>query len=318
MIPDKNIHNAGARKEPEVDSLGALNAFVRAAEARSFTEAAAQLGVSPSAVGKAIARLENRLNVRLFHRSTRSVTLTPEGSLFLERCRRIFCEVEAAETELMQTQEAPRGKLRVSLPMAGMLLMPTLTAFMRAYPDVEIDLDFSDRLVDVIDEGFDAVVRTGEIGDSRLMTRLIGTYHPVLVGSPAYFETHRTPRTPQELSHHLCLHHRFPSTGKLEPWPLAHDGSPLNIDLPKTAVSNALEPLIHMAEQGLGIACLPDFTVREQLAAGALVAVLEGHLIQCGSYRVLWPSSRHLSPKLRVFVDFMAANLFAPVRPSAQ
>lgn len=293
-----------------MDSLGALNAFVQAADARSFTEAATQLGVSPSAVGKAIARLEERLSVRLFHRSTRSVTLTPEGTLFLERCRRIFCEIEAAEAELVQSQEAPRGKLRVSLPMAGMLLMPTLAAFMRAYPEVEIDLDFSDRMVDVIGEGFDAVVRTGEIGDSRLMTRQLGTFHPYLVASPAYVEKHGMPTQAQDLEHHHCLHHRFPSTGKLEPWPLVLNGVALDVDVPVTAVSNALEPLIHLAEEGLGIACLPDFTVRRQMREGTLVPVLENRLRRCGTYRILWPSSRHLAPKLRVFVDFMAANLF--------
>ena len=293
-----------------MDSLGALNAFVQAADARSFTEAATQLGVSPSAVGKAIARLEGRLSVRLFHRSTRSITLTPEGTLFLERCRRIFCEIEAAEAELVQSQEAPRGKLRVSLPMAGMLLMPTLTAFMRAYPEVEIDLDFSDRMVDVIEEGFDAVVRSGEIGDSRLMTRQLGTFHPYLVASPDYFERHGKPEAPADLEQHHCLHHRFPSTGKLEPWPLVQDGAELNVNVPVTAVSNALEPLIHMAEEGLGIACLPNFTVRRQMREGTLVSVLDNQLRRCGTYRILWPSSRHLAPKLRVFVDFMAANLF--------
>ena len=137
-----------------MDSLGALNVFVQAAEARSFTIAGRQLGVSSSAVGKAVARLEARLGVRLFHRSTRAITLTPEGAMFLERCRRIFCEMEAAELELSQTRAHPSGVLRVSLPLVGMLMMPTLSAFMRAWPDVELDLDFTDRLVDVIEEGF--------------------------------------------------------------------------------------------------------------------------------------------------------------------
>jgi DNA-binding transcriptional LysR family regulator len=134
-----------------MDSLGALNAFVQAAEARSFTIAGRQLGVSSSAIGKAVARREERLGVRLFHRSTRSVTLTAEGALFLERCRRIFSEIKAAELELSQTHEAPRGTLRVSLPLAG-TLMPTLVGFMRAYPEIVLDLDFSDRVVDVIEE----------------------------------------------------------------------------------------------------------------------------------------------------------------------
>src|ERR1700749_1905598 len=125
-----------------MDSLGSLNACVQAAEARSFTVAGRQLGVSSSAIGKAVARMEERLGARLFHRSTRSVTLTAEGALFLERCRRIFAEIDAAELELSQTRKAPRGTLRVSLPLAGTLVMPNLVAFMGAYPEIMLDLDF--------------------------------------------------------------------------------------------------------------------------------------------------------------------------------
>ena len=130
--------------------------------------------------------MEERLRVRLLHRSTRSITLTAEGALFLEHCRRIFSEIEAAEIELSQTHEAPRGTLRVSLPLIGILMMPTLVAFMRAYPEIILDLDFSDRVVDVIEEGFDAVVRFAEISDSRLMSRALGTYRRRLVAAPAY------------------------------------------------------------------------------------------------------------------------------------
>ncbi|WP_163864475.1 LysR family transcriptional regulator [Myxococcus eversor] len=295
-----------------MDSLGSLNAFVQAADARSFTLAGRQLGVSSSAIGKAIARLEERLGVRLFHRSTRTITLTPEGSLFLERCRRIFCEIEAAELELAQTQGAPRGRLRVSMPIVGMLMMPTLSAFMRAYPDIELDLDFSDRLVDVIDEGFDGVVRAGEVSDSRLMARVLGTFRLTLVGSPDYLARKGTPRKPEDLKSHACLHHRFASNGKLERWPLRRGRKEL--ELPTTAVVNTIEPLIFMAEQGLGITCLPDFAIRRQLADGSLVTVLEQHSQHQGTFRMLWPSSRYLSPKLRVFVDFMAKHLFAGSR----
>jgi DNA-binding transcriptional LysR family regulator len=291
-----------------MDSLGSLNAFVQAAEARSFTTAGRQLGVSSSAIGKAIARLEGRLGVRLFHRSTRAIALTSEGALFLERCRRIFCEIEAAELEIAQTQGAPRGKLRVSLPLAGMLMMPTLSAFMRAYPEIELDLDFSDRLVDVIDEGFDGVVRAGEVNDSRLMTRMLGTFRLVLVGSPDYFGLRGVPQKPGDLTSHACLHHRYATSGKLEPWPLRRGRK--DIDLPMTAIANTIEPVIYMAEQGHGIACLPDFAIRRQLEEGKLVAVLDDHVHHEGAFRMLWPSSRYLSPKLRVFVDFMAQNLF--------
>ncbi|QNA85877.1 LysR family transcriptional regulator [Sphingomonas sp. So64.6b] len=292
-----------------MDSLGALNAFVQAAEARSFTGAGRHLGVSSSAIGKAVARLEERLGVRLFHRSTRSITLTPEGARFLERCRRIFSEMEAAEQEIAQTQGVPRGRLRISMPLAGMLMMPTVSAFMRAYPEVELDLDFTDRLVDIIDEGFDGVVRAGEVSDSRLMSRTLGVFRLKLVASPGYLAMRGTPQRPEALIDHACLQHRFATNGKLESWPLA--AGVKEIDLPNTAVVNTIEPLIHMAEQGLGIACLPDFALRRQFRDGTLVAVLEPYVQHQGVFRMLWPSSRHLSPKLRVFVDFMAQNLFA-------
>lgn len=294
-----------------MDSLSSLNAFARAAEARSFTVAGRQLGVSSSAIGKAVARLEERLGVRLFHRSTRTITLTPEGTCFLERCRRIFCEIEAAELELAQTQGAPRGKLRVSLPLAGMLMMPALSAFMRAYPEIELDLDFTDRLVDVIDEGFDAVVRAGEVSDSRLMTRTLGAFRLKLVGAADYFALRGIPQKPDDLKSHACLHHRYATSGKLERWPLRRGRKDIEIDLPTTAVANTIEPLICMAEQGFGIACLPDFAIRRQLEEGILVAVLNPYTHHSGTFRMLWPSSRYLSPKLRVFVDFMAQNLFS-------
>ncbi|MGF6229612.1 DNA-binding transcriptional LysR family regulator [Inquilinus ginsengisoli] len=287
------------------DSLGALDAFVRAAEARSFTAAGRQLGVSSSAIGKAVARLEQRLGVRLLHRSTRSVTLTPEGALFLERCRRIFSEIETAETELAQTQGTPRGRLRVSLPLAGMLMMPTLGAFMQAYPEIELDLDFTDRLVDVIEEGFDAVIRAGEVSDSRLMSRFLGVFRLQLVAAPGYLARRGVPRSPEELTGHACLQHRFATSGKFEPWPLRGE-----VALPSTAVANTIEPLIALAEQGLGIACLPDFAIRRQIEEGRLAVVLADHTAHEGVFRLLWPSSRYPSPKLRVFVDFLARHLF--------
>ncbi len=292
-----------------MDSLGALNVFVRVTETRSFTGAASRLGVSPSAVGKAIARLEAQLGTRLFHRSTRSVALTAEGGLLLDRCRRIFAEIDALTGELSASQEAPRGRLRVSFPLVGMLLMPTLSAFMRAYPEIELDLDFTDRIVDVIEEGFDAVVRTGEVSDSRLMTRSLGAFEHRVVGSPAYFEQHGTPRSPEDLAGHACLQHRYPSTGKLERWPLYRDEVFVGDGLPTAVTASTLEPLIYLAEQGQGVTCVPLFSVRAQLASGALVCVLEPFLKSAGMFRVVWPSNRLLTPKVRALVDFLAAEL---------
>jgi DNA-binding transcriptional LysR family regulator len=298
-----------------MDSLGSLNAFVRAAEARNFTVAGRQLGVSSSAIGKAVARMEERLGVRLLHRSTRSITLTAEGARFLERCRRIFAEIEAAELELSQTHETPRGTLRVALPLAGMLMMPTLVAFMRAYPEITLDLDFSDRVVDVIEEGFDAVVRFADAGDTRLMSRALGIYRRRLVASPAYLAAKGVPQTPDDLKAHACLRHMFPTSRRFERWPLHAD---IESELPKTVVASTLEPLIYMAEQGMGIAYLPDFAINRQLREGLLVPVLDDYTDRSGPLRVLWPSSRQLAPKLRAFVDFLAANLVPSVEGEAK
>ncbi|QIB36046.1 LysR family transcriptional regulator [Ancylobacter pratisalsi] len=298
-----------------MDKMAGLSAFLQAAETRSFVAAGRQLGVSASAVGKAVARLEERLGVRLFHRSTRSITLTPEGSLFRDRCRKIVCEIEAAELELAQTREAPRGKLRVSLPLIGMLMMPAVMAFMRAYPEIEVDLDFTDRLVDVIDEGFDAVIRTGEAQDSRLMTRRLGTFSHRIVASPDYLAARGTPLTPQDLAQHACHHHRFPSTGKLERWPLRWEGGEVAIELPVSSVASTLEPQLCLAEEGFGLACLPLFTVRRQLERGTLVSVLDAYIADVGAFHILWPASRHTSPKIAAFVAFMAKTLFADPPP---
>lgn len=292
-----------------LDNLSSLKVFTRAAEARSFTEAGNQLGLSSSAVGKAIARLEQRLGVRLFHRSTRSIRLTEEGQRFLESCRRIFSEIEAIETGFAATRSRPSGRLRVSLPSVGTLMMPTLTEFMAAFPEIELDLHFSDHLVDVVNDGFDVVVRTGEATDSRLVARSLGNYHLQLVGSPAYFKRAGMPTQPEELVKHVCLHHRFATNGKLERWPLK---TPVGVDdvaVPVMSTCSSIEPLIALVEAGLGIACVPDFAWRRQLAEGSLVPVLAEHIEHTGTFRAVWPASPYLSPKLRAFVEFMSAHL---------
>lgn len=293
-----------------VESLSAIAAFVQAAEMRSYSEAARHLGVSASAVGKSVCRLETRLGVRLLHRSTRSITLTAEGAVFLERCRRILCELESAELELSETRQAPQGRLRISLPLVGMLVMPALTAFMHRYPAIELDVDFSDRLVDVINEGFDIVMRTGEPTDSRLVSRPVGNYRLLLVAAPGYLASRGTPRGPADLQHHACLQHRFPSTGKLEPWPLKRDAGMPEWTMPASMVCNTSAALLDVAVAGLGIACLPDFLVRPALQRGELVSVLDAHVEHQGTFRLLWASSKHLAPKLRVFIDFMGEELF--------
>ena len=290
-----------------MDSLNGIQAFVQVAETRSFSDAGRQLGVSSSAVGKSVARMEQRLAVRLFHRSTRSVTLTAEGALFLERCRRILAEMAAAELELADSRGTPSGKLRVSLPLVSGLMMPVLTDFMHQYPDIALDVDFSDRMVDIVEEGFDAVVRTGEPTDSRLVSRRLGGFQLVLVASPAYLKQRGQPEKPADLLNHACLQHKFPTTGRLEPWPLRDLALS---ELPATMICNTSEALLPVVQAGLGIACLPDFMVKRALQHGELQKVLEGFVEHQGSFRVIWPSSKYLAPKLRVFIDFLGERLF--------
>lgn len=298
-----------------MDSLSGILAFVQVAETRSFSDAGRQLGVSSSAVGKSVARMEERLEVRLFHRSTRSVTLTAEGALFLERCRRILAEIAAAELELADTRAAPRGKLRISLPLVSGLMMPVLTAFMHRYPDIELDVDFSDRLVDIVEEGFDAVVRTGEPTDSRLVSRRLGVFELVLVASPDYLKRRGVPEKPADLLGHACLQHKFPTTGRFEPWPLRPLPGEILPELPATMICNTTEALVQVAQAGLGIACLPDFMVQEALRRGELRRVLESCTEHQGTFRVIWPSSKYLAPKLRVFIDFLGERLLSSVIP---
>jgi DNA-binding transcriptional LysR family regulator len=302
-----------------LDSLSALKVFAKAAEMRSFTEAGQQLSLSASAVGKAVARLEERLSVRLFHRSTRSITLTQEGQQSLQSCRRIFAELETIESGFAESKGLPQGRLRVSLPLIGMLMMPTLSQFMAAHPSIELDLDFTDHLVDVITGGFDAVVRTGESSDSGLIARSLGTYRLQIVGSPAYLKRSGIPRLPADLIRHACLHHRFPTTGKLQRWPFVATTDD-EVALPITLASSTVEPLIALAEAGHGLTCVPDFATRRQVAEGRLLTVLVGHMAYVGTIRAMWPASPYVSPKLRAFVDFMAAHLIpqAPAKgPSA-
>ncbi|MFK0273227.1 LysR family transcriptional regulator [Ensifer sp. NPDC090286] len=294
-----------------MDKLGTLSIFIQVAEAGSFVAAGHRLGLSGSAVGKAIARLEDEMGVRLFNRSTRSMALTEDGSFFLDTCRRIQSEFETAQAQLSRSHATPRGQLRVSLPLAGMLLMPTISDFMRAYPLINLDLDFTDRLVDVIEEGFDAVIRTGDVKDTRLMSRKLGTFRHRIVASPEYLGTHGRPEVPEDLLGHRCLHHRYANSGRLEPWPLHRDGREVKLDLPVTTVASTLDPLIFLAERAFGITCLPPFAVSAELAEGKLVSLLEDYLRETGTFRVLWPTNRYLSPKVRAFVDFMAANLFS-------
>lgn len=290
-----------------MDKLSGLEVFVQTAVTESFVGAGRVLGLSPSAVSKSISRLEELVGVRLFQRSTRSVRLTSEGQVFLERCRRIMGEIEVAENELSAMSGKPRGRLKVSLPLAGGLPLPIIAAFMQAHPDIELDLDITDRVADVIDEGLDVVIRGSELNDSRLMSKRLGSYRVHLVASPDYLAAHGEPTSPSGLAQHACLHYRYPSTGKLATWPVRHSHTTAGqLALPMTLVVSSLEALLYLVQDGRGIACLPDFSFKKALAAGELKTVLDKHMTQSTTFWILWPSSKQMTPKVRAFVDFVA------------
>ncbi|QXZ80819.1 LysR family transcriptional regulator [Rhizobium sp. L51/94] len=292
-----------------VDSLASLRAFVAAADTRSFKLAAQELGLSSSAIGKAIARLEGQLATTLFHRTTRTISLTESGAIFLVRARRMLEELHAGEAELAEAAGSPRGKLRVSLPLTGSLFTRALAAFVAEYPHVELDLDYSDRIVDVVEEGFDVVIRTGDTGDSRLLHKTLGSFTWLLVAAPSYLEKHGEPRAPRELFDHVCLRQKF-SSGRIAPWPLK---SAPGQQVPVSLSASVIDPLLDLAQRGGGIGCFPEFLVREGLANGRLRCILENEVDRNGVLTMLWPASRFRVPKVRAFVDLVSNEVRAEV-----
>ncbi|MEQ5837875.1 LysR family transcriptional regulator [Paraburkholderia acidicola] len=291
-----------------MDSV-ALNVFVQAAETRSFVAAGRILGISASGIGKSVTRLEQSLGVRLFHRSTRSVTLTAEGKMFFDRARRILAEFDAAQAELSEASAVPKGRLRIGLPLIGEPFLPVLAEFQQRYPDVELDLDFDNRQVDVIDEGYDAVVRSGDVEDSRLTSRLLGHFRMLVVGTPDYFLRHGKPVHPRDLSKHACIQFRMPNSGKLQVWQLRRDNDELETQLATTMTCNTNEARLCFALKGLGVAYMSDFSVRDALNAGTLVTVLNEYTTSHNTFRLLWPSGRHITPRLRAFIDFVSEQV---------
>ncbi len=295
-----------------MDRLSGLTAFVRTADLGSFVAAGRVLGLSASAVGKAVTKLEQQLGVRLFQRSTRSIRLTEEGRLFHERCRRVLDDLDDAQAALARTRQAPRGRLRISAPIVSYhLLLPVLPEFLARYPEIELDLDFNDRIVDLVDEGVDVAIRSGDLPDSRLMVRALRPFQLLLCAAPAYLERHGVPKCPRDLDHHLGIRFRFPNSGKVQDWPLTLPPGEPELRVRSVITCNNMEALRGATVGGIGIGCLPDFLAREPLASGALRTVLHDQIDGPAQFSLIWPSSRHLSPKVRVLVDFLSERLFA-------
>lgn len=289
-----------------MDKLNGLLSFVRTADLGSFVAAGRALGLSPSAVGKAVARLEQEVGVRLLQRSTRRMQLTPEGRLFHERCRRILDELDDAQAALARSREVPRGLLRISAPVvAHHFLLPVLPDFLARHPEIELDLHFTDRTLDLIEAGIDVAIRSGDLPDSGLVCRPLQAFRLGLWASPGYLRRMGTPTTLRDLERHTAARFRHPNSGKLLDWPLLDGADTAELRVRTTLACNHIEAVLGAGLRGLGIVCLPDFLVREPVADGRLQPVLPHLVGATGRFNALWSSSRQLSPKVRVFVDHL-------------
>jgi len=298
-----------------MDRLAAMESFARVASAGSFSRAARGLRLSKSVVSRQIAALEAELGAQLFQRSTRALALTEAGRLYLERVTRILDEIEEADRSVGQLQGAPRGLLRVNAPMSfGFLhLAPAMPDFFARHPDVSIDLSMTDRYVDLVDEGYDIAVRIGALADSSLIVRRLAPCRMAVCASPAYLARRGVPRTPDDLTEHDCLNNTNASAGS--EWRFAQaDGTVRLVRVSGRLMASNGDALQAAAREGLGLIYLPTFIVGEDLQKGRLQSVLDGYTVADSMVNAVYPHARHLSPKVRAFVDFLAGR-FGPTPP---
>lgn len=294
-----------------MSELPQLEIFALVVDAGSFTAAAKQLGVSKAHVSKQIRALEDRLGARLLNRTTRKVATTDIGAIFHERCRRILDEVAEAETAVTDLQTAPRGTLRVTAPMAFGLsyVAPALAKFLADHDDLRVDMSFNDRRVDLVDEGFDLAIRIGDLPDSSLVARRIAQTCTPVCGSEAYLRRRGTPRVPEDLRDHDCLVYAFQASGQA--WRLRGPAGEKMVPVSGRVVADSGDAIVAAAREGLGLSFVPDFYVAGDLASGRLRRVLPEWSTPTPIWAV-YPHSRHLSAKVRIFVDYLAATFATP------
>ncbi len=297
--------------------LRALEIFVRVAERRSFVRAAADLGITQSGVSNAISRLEGQIGTRLLARTTRRVGLTEDGAAFFERCRQALAELEEAELVLKDSQLKPSGNLRVDLPVSfGRLkVVPLLGLFQAQYPDVRLRVTFTDRYIDLIEEGVDVSVRFGFLQDSSLIARRLTSTRFDVVGAPGYFAKCGRPRQPEDLAGHNCLALTLRDARLARDWHFAK-GEVESVLTPKGNMSfSDGAALCDAACAGYGLAQLHGYYTDTAIAGGKLVSVLDKFRPKADPVWLVYPQTRHLAPKVRAFVDFMAAQFRSP-RPN--
>jgi DNA-binding transcriptional LysR family regulator len=279
--------------------------FSSAAQHRNFASAARELGLSPSAIAKNVARLEQQLGLRLFHRTTRQVSLTQDGHRLFERCQRIIDEVTALEDEAAGARVAVRGTLRVDAPFTfgKKVVLPILQKLLAQHADLLLDLRLSDAYTDLIREGLDAVIRIGHLPDSRLVARMFDQQDLIVCGSPGYLARHGEPKTPATLAQHGCVVFRMPRTGRDRPWQFRSGRRALELH-PDTRVRiDDGEALVHAAATGMGLVQAPDYMVEEDLQRGRLVEVLKPFRPAALPISIVYPSQRHVPPRVKALVD---------------
>ncbi|MGO4684521.1 LysR family transcriptional regulator [Hyphomicrobium sp. 2TAF46] len=288
-----------------MDKLAAMNALVKVVASGSYAEAARRLGLTRSAVSKAVMELEESLGARLLDRTTRRVTPTEAGLAYYERCLAILAQVEETEAQVSRLHDEPKGTLRVNAPMSfGTLYLGNAIAdLMIRYSDLKVELTLTDRLIDPLEEGADVTVRIGTPTDSSLIARRIAPARIVLVASPDYIEKHGEPESPGDLVEHRCL--SYGHTTSLQRWHLTENGESVSVSIASCMSSNNGDVLREAAVKGIGIAMLPTFIVGNDIAAGRLKLVLPNNRPPDLTIHALYAPNRYLAAKTRVFIDFL-------------
>lgn len=290
-----------------MDKPGEMRAFVRSVELGGFSAAARDLDLTPSALSKLVTRLEDRLGVRLMNRTTRRLALTSEGEAYFASARRILADIEEAETEVTRFSDSPKGLLRVNAGVAfGMhQLAPALPRFLERYPEIELDITVTDRLVDLVEEGADVAIRNGHLRDSSLVARRICDLHRVICASPGYLKRHGAPRTPQDLHQHNCI--SISGAPQLRRWPFDTANGIETIEVTGNVSANNAETLLQLAANGVGIIRLTDVIVGDGIRAGWLVPLLQDvHHREPLPLSAVYLPGKHKSPRVAAFVNFLA------------
>ncbi|NOR42893.1 MAG: LysR family transcriptional regulator [Gammaproteobacteria bacterium] len=287
------------------DLLDGVAVFVGVINTGSFTAAAEALGHSTSYVSKTVSRLEKRLGSRLLNRTTRTISLTDVGKSYFERCNQIIIDAENAERSISQLQDTPRGLLRVNAPVSfgSIYLLDHLSKFMNSFPEISLEVEFNDRMIDVVAEGYDVVIRAGQIPDSNLVARKFTTSKSIVVGSPDYFKKNGRPETANELEHHACLAYSLIPNPTL--WEFIKDGNRTAVKITPRLMCNNAAVEVAMAVNGVGIGRIPLFCCEQELANGELEIILDDYeQTEIGVYAV-FPHRQYLTAKVRAFVDFL-------------